>query len=114
MSRTLLDTYMLDTYIKSPAYRQTFKLHECTTLLFKVLYGKIKNVFFIICLFTMHYLCENYYQPVLLQSFIADCIVDSWGLRLTFWPYKQTGLTKAFSEWNSLKCRRHTVMTHEA
>ena len=89
MSRTLLDTYMLDTYIKSPTYRQTFKLHECaqlcycTTVLFKVLYCKIKNVFFIICLFTMHYLCENYYQPVPVQSFIADCIADSWRLRLT-------------------------------
>ena len=38
----------------------------CTTVLFKVLYCKMKNVFFIfcVCLFFMYYLCERYYKPL--------------------------------------------------
>ena len=37
-----------------------------TTVLFKVLYCKINNVFFIFCvsLFFMYYLCEKYYKPI--------------------------------------------------
>ena len=34
-----------------------------TTVLFKVLYSKIKSVYFL-CLFFMYYLCEKYYKPI--------------------------------------------------
>ena len=55
----------------------------CTTVLFKVLYCKMKNVFFIfcVCLFFMYYLCEKYYKPITVQYYIADC--DRWLPRLT-------------------------------
>ena len=43
------------------------QLLYCTTVLFKVLYCKIKNVFFIFCLFVMYYLCEKYYKPITVQ-----------------------------------------------
>ena len=64
----------------------TAKKHQllyCTTVLFKVLYCKIKNVFFIfcVCLFFMYYLCEKYYKPITEQYYIADCV--SWVPRLT-------------------------------
>ena len=52
-----------------------------TTVLFKVLYCKIKNIFFIFCLFFMYYLCEKYYKPITLQYYIVDCV--SWVPRLT-------------------------------
>ena len=57
------------------------QLLYCTTALFKVLYCKIKNVFFIFCLFFMHYLCEKYYKPITVQYYMADCV--SWVPRLT-------------------------------
>ena len=52
-----------------------------TTVFFKVLYCKIKNVFFFFVLFLMHYLCEKYYKPITVQYCIADCF--SWVPRLT-------------------------------
>ena len=59
------------------------QLLYCTTVLFKVLYCKIKNVFFIfyVCLFFMYYLCEEYYKPMVVQYHVADCV--SWVPRLT-------------------------------
>ena len=59
------------------------QLLYCTTVLFKVLYRKIKNVFFtfvFVCFF-MYYLCEKYYEPITGQYYIADCV--SWAPRLT-------------------------------
>ena len=63
------------------------------SVLFKVLYCKIKNVFFIFCVcFLMYYLCEKYYKPITVQYYIADCV--SWVCRLTLldlrtnWTYK--------------------------
>ena len=55
-----------------------------TAVLFKVLYCKIKNVFFTfyICLFFMYCLCEKSYKPITVQYYIADCI--SWVPRLNF------------------------------
>ena len=47
------------------------QLLYCTTVLFKVLYCKIKNVF---CVF--YYLCEKYYKPITVQQYIASCV--SW------------------------------------
>ena len=44
-----------------------------TTVLFKVWDCKIKNIFFIFCLFLMYYLCENY-EPLMIQYYIADCV----------------------------------------
>ena len=70
------------------------------TVLFKVLYHKIKNIFFIfyVCLFLrMYYLCEKYYKPITVQYYqyyIVDCV--SWVPRLTLldlqtnWTYKCT------------------------
>ena len=59
----------------APVYRLLY----CTTVLFKVLYCKIKNVFKI--LFFMYYLCEKYYKSITVQYYIADCV--SWVSRLT-------------------------------
>ena len=44
------------------------QLLYCATILLKVLYCKIKNVFliFYVC-FLMYYLCEKYYKPITLQ-----------------------------------------------
>ena len=39
-----------------------------------VLYCKIKNVFFIFCLFFMYYLCEKYYKSITVQYYIDDCV----------------------------------------
>ena len=44
-----------------------------TTVLFKVWDCKIKNIFFIFCLFLMYYLCEKY-EPLMIQYYIADCV----------------------------------------
>ena len=53
-----------------------------TTILFEVLYCKIKNVFFIFLhLFFMYCLCEKNYKPITVQYYIADCV--SWVPRLT-------------------------------
>ena len=43
-----------------------------TTVLFKVLYCTVKNVYFL-CLFFMRYLCENWYKPNTVQYYISDC-----------------------------------------
>ena len=53
------------------------QLH-CATVLFKVLYCKVRNVFFL-CLF-MYYFCEKY-KPIIEQYHIASCI--SWVSGLT-------------------------------
>ena len=66
---------------------------SCCTVLFKVLYSKIKNVFFVfgVCFF-MHYLCEKYYKRITIQYYMANCI--SWVPRLTLldlqtnWTYE--------------------------
>ncbi|CAI9155259.1 unnamed protein product [Rangifer tarandus platyrhynchus] len=47
-----------------------------TTVLFKVLYCKMKK-----CLFFMYYLCGKYYKPITVQYYIADCV--NWVSRLT-------------------------------
>ena len=78
----------------------------CTIVLFKVLYGKIKNVFFL-CLFFMCYLCEKYYKPIRVQYFIADCV--SSVPRLTLLDL-QTALMNVLSEWNSFVCRGLAVL----
>ena len=51
-----------------------------TTVLFKVLYSKIKNALFL-CLFFMYYLCEKYYKPIIVQYYKDDCVC--WVPRLT-------------------------------
>ena len=56
----------------------------CITVLFKILYCKIKTVFFIYCIcFFTYYLHEKYYKPIMLyrQYYIADCV--RWVPRLT-------------------------------
>ena len=63
------------------------QLLYCTTVLFKVLYCKMKK-----CLFFMYYLCEKYYKPITVQYCIANCV--NWVSRLTLldlktnWTYK--------------------------
>ena len=66
-----------------------------STVLFKILYCKIRNVSFIfcICLFFMYYLCEEHYKLITMQYHIANCV--SWVCRLilldlgTNWTYKR-------------------------
>ena len=67
----------------------------CITVLFKVLYCKIKNVFFIFCVhFLMYYLCEKYYKPITVKYYTGDCVswvpslilLDVW----TNWTYECT------------------------
>ena len=55
-----------------------------TTVLFKVQYCQIKNVFFLscVCFFNVHIICvESYYEPITVQYHIPDC--GSWVPRLT-------------------------------
>ena len=55
----------------------------CTTLLFKVLYCKIKNGFFILCIYLFlctYYSCEKY-KSIIVQYHIANCF--SWVPKLT-------------------------------
>ena len=56
------------------------QLLYCTTVLFKVLYCKITNVYFFVCFLCTYYLCEKYYKPIIVQYYIADCV--SWVPRL--------------------------------
>ena len=62
-----------------------------TTVLFKVLWCKIKNALFFVFVF-MYYWCEKYYKPITAQCYIAVCV--SWVPRLTLlvlwakWTYK--------------------------
>ena len=46
----------------------------CTIVLFKVLYYKIKNIFFIFCLFLMYYFYENYFKTTIRASLIAQVV----------------------------------------
>ena len=65
------------------------QLLYCTTVLFKVLYCKIKNIF----LFFMYYLFEKYHKPITVQYYRADYV--NWVPRLTLldlrtnWTYKR-------------------------
>ena len=60
------------------------------TVLFKVLYCKIKNVLFL-CLFFMYYLCDKYYKPITVQHHEASCVCWAPSLTLldlwTNWTY---------------------------
>ena len=62
----------------------------CTAVPFLVLYYKIKNVSFFVCLIFMCYLCEKYSMYTIMLVGYLDNFV---------------GLTKALSERNSLICR---------
>ena len=44
---------------------------------------------FFVCVFFMYYLCVKYYKPVIVQYYIADCVI--WIPRLTL-RHKQIGL----------------------
>ena len=87
---TILQLYHLPTPLPPPVSNSSCLFTRCQplyasccTVLFKVLYCKIKNVFFTfcVCLFFMYYLCEKYYKPITVQYYIADC--DRWLPRLT-------------------------------
>ena len=45
------------------------------------------------------YLCEEYYQPITVQYYIANCV--SWVPRLTLLDLKQIALMNAQSEQSS-------------
>ena len=61
------------------------RLWYCINILFKVLYCKIKDVFFIfcacVCLPSLYYFCGKYYKPITLQYYITNYV--SWVPRLT-------------------------------
>ena len=63
-----------------------------TTVLFRVLYCKIKNVFFWGVCFLMCYLCEKYCKPFTVQHYVAGCVSLVPRLTLldlqTNWAYK--------------------------
>ena len=65
----------------------------CTTVLFKVLYCKIKNVLFFAFVF-MCYLYEKYYKLIIVEYCIADCVSQVPRLTLldlrTSWTYECT------------------------
>ena len=52
------------------------------------------KMFYFLCLFFMYYLCESYYKPITVQSYIANCVC--WVPRLTLldlqinWTYEYT------------------------
>lgn len=83
----------------------------CTTLLFKVMQYKIKNVFFVcvclfllllcvyVCSFLMYYVCANYYKPITEQYCIADSV--TWIPRLNLLDFQ----TNWLSDWNVFICR---------
>ena len=52
--------------------------YTCSTVLFKVLYCKLKNVFFSFCVFGffMYYLCEKYNKHTIVYDYITDHV--SW------------------------------------
>ena len=58
-----------------------YQLLCCSTVLFKVLCYKTKNVVFIFLCFLMCYLCEKYHKPITVQYYVIDCV--SWVARLT-------------------------------
>ena len=70
------------------------QLLYCTTVLFKVLYCKIKNVFFILCVCFLWFFfnVKNTIKPITVLYYIADCV--SWVPRLTLldlqthWTYE--------------------------
>ena len=70
------------------------QLLYCTAVHFKVLYCKIKHVFFIFRVCFLYYLCEKYYKPITVQHYLADYV--SWVPRLTLldlrtnWTYERT------------------------
>ena len=49
-----------------------------TIVFSKILYCKVRNVYFIfcvcICLLFVYYLCEKYYKPIIVQCYVADCV----------------------------------------
>ena len=71
----------------------------CCTVLFKALYCKIKNVFFIF-LYFFNVLCEKY-RPMTIQYYIANCVC--WVPRVilldlqTNWDYERTVRTELIS-----------------
>ena len=80
------------------------------TVLFKILYCKIKTVFFIYCVcFFIYYLCGKYYKPIMLyqQYYIANCV--RWMPRLTVGYTNKLDLQTMLSEWNSFICGGLTV-----
>ena len=78
----------------------------CTTILFKVLYWKIKNVFFTfcVCLFFTYYLCEKYYKPLTVQYYITNCV--SWVSRFA-------GLMNKLDLWMCSQNRTHLYVCWE-
>ena len=82
----------------------------CTTVLFTVLYYKIKNAFFILCVcfFGTHYLCEKYYK----LSTVVYSQLCQLGTQANFAGLlNKTGLRNVFSEQNSCVCRGLTVQS---
>ena len=65
-------------------YMPAVVLYYC--VLFKVLYCKIKNVYFLCLFIFMYYLCEKYYKPIVVQYCIPACV--SWVPRLTLFDLR--------------------------
>ena len=68
--------------------------NHCTVLLYFSRYCTVRlKTFLFLCLSFMYYLCEKYYEYIIVQYYIADCV--SWVPRLTLlalwtiWTYEK-------------------------
>ena len=66
----------------------TKQTHRAPTVLFKVLYCEIKNVFIFVFSF-MYYLYKRYYKPIIVHFYIANCVT------LLGFPYSSVGKESA-------------------
>ena len=65
----------------------------CTVLyFFKVLNYKIKNALFFVCLFSMCYLCENYYKPIMVLSWEPRLTLLDLQIKLDLWTHSLNGI----------------------
>ena len=74
------------------------QLWYCTTVLFKVLYCQIKNVFFFVLVFLCMYCVKTIIS--LLQYSPIKLIVLAGCLGWLCWTYQQTGFRNVLLEWN--------------
>ena len=55
-----------------PGIAKKHQLVYWTSVLFKILYCKIKNFFYFLYLFFVYYVCEKYYKSITVQYYIYN------------------------------------------
>ena len=92
------------------------QLLYCTTVLFKILYCKIKNVYFL-CLLFMYHLWEKYCKPIAVQYYTVDCV--SWVPRLTLldlrtnWTYEHALGTELIRMYGTYCTKQERMQKHK-